>query len=58
MGKIPNFYTGDAYLSEIFPVRDCMQQNSDILTVYDVATELHCSKTRVHKAIKALVAGV
>ena len=35
-----------------------MQQNDDILTVSDVATELRCSKAHVHNAIKGKVAGV
>lgn len=35
-----------------------MKPNDDILTVSDVATELRCSKTHVHNAIKGNVAGV
>ncbi len=35
-----------------------MQQNDDILTISDVATELRCSKAHVHNAIKGKVAGV
>ena len=35
-----------------------MEQNDDILTVSDVATELRCSKAHVHNAIRGKVAGV
>lgn len=35
-----------------------MLLNDEILTVLDVATELRCSKTHVHNAIKGKVAGV
>ena len=35
-----------------------MLPNDEILTVLDVATELRCSKTHVHNAIKGKVAGV
>jgi excisionase family DNA binding protein len=35
-----------------------MFANDDILTVSDVATELRCSKTHIHNAIKGKVTGV
>ena len=35
-----------------------MLPQDEILTVSDVASELHCSKTHVHNAIKGKVAGV